>query len=454
MKTPNNKLSKNECLRCDIPPFSRNNYFTGKLLTERDFTAEQQYMADKVRLHQVALHGWGVVCGLKVKPHPFCPELRIVVEPGQAIDGCGREIRVPREKELDLPSLEPSPMFVEYPYPGEPQESTQSTEEQRELHEPTLSLYVCLRYVEWPAEPILAPFDECACGSNGTKPNRILERYEIQILTKEPASFERVRKEKEEYDSDDSRAIYEGLFDGCPEPTDLDCIPLAVISDFTPGQKLKAESIHNRRCRRLLPSTTVLDRLIRCILKRISTRNLTKIIEIGWTHRGEYHTHDFLKLFVGEHESAPGFQITFDRPVRREGITERTFQAIAVRYPENIHGAGQPEVVPTRVRMNSTRTRAHLHINSNYAHERLDRTPFDLYLLLRCNLVVDDHGYPVDGDFLAGVDTDGDYVAVLPTGDGIAGGLFESWIRVGHRETHQQKSHRETYQEKGHESTA
>jgi len=40
-------------------------------------------------------------------------------------------------------------------------------------------------------------------------------------------------------------------------------------------------------------------------------------------------------------------------------------------------------------------------------------------------LVVDDHGYPVDGDFLAGVDTDGDYVAAFPTGDGIAGGLFE-----------------------------
>jgi len=55
MKTTNNK-HKNNCLPCDIPPFTRNNYFTGKLLTERDFTAEQQYVADKLRLHHVGLH--------------------------------------------------------------------------------------------------------------------------------------------------------------------------------------------------------------------------------------------------------------------------------------------------------------------------------------------------------------------------------------------------------------
>src|SRR5215471_611400 len=116
MKTKNNKI-RNDCLPCDIAPFTRNNYFTGKLLTERDFTAEQQYMMDKLRLHHIALHGWGVVCGLKVKPHPVCPELRIVVEPGVAIDGCGREIRVPREVELELPSPAPSPLVSEDPCP-------------------------------------------------------------------------------------------------------------------------------------------------------------------------------------------------------------------------------------------------------------------------------------------------------------------------------------------------
>src|SRR5215475_13769993 len=82
------------CVYCDIPDFCRNHFYRGKLLTERDFSDEQLYMVNKLRLHRLALHGWGVVCGLTLHPHPHCPELRLVVEEGYAIDDCGREIRV------------------------------------------------------------------------------------------------------------------------------------------------------------------------------------------------------------------------------------------------------------------------------------------------------------------------------------------------------------------------
>jgi hypothetical protein len=44
-----------------------------------------------------------------------------------------------------------------------------------------------------------------------------------------------------------------------------------------------------------------------------------------------------------------------------------------------------------------------------------------LRVVLRCDFVVDQAGTPIDGNFLA---------AKLPTGDGIAGGLFESWLSV------------------------
>jgi len=441
MNTKTNK-QKNDCLPCDIPPFSRNSYFTGKLLTERDFTAEQRYLINKLRLHHAGLHGWGVVCGLKVKPHPYCPDRRVVVEPGLAIDACGREIRVLQEVELDLPTDEPPAVAIEDPCPPEEEDEYRETvgtgEEETERYGPTLNLYVCLRYVEWETELTPAPFDECACGSNGTRPNRIQESYDIQILTKEPDGFEQVRAEKEKWESSDPHKIYESMFNGCPEPAAIDCVPLAFISDFTPGEDLTAESIHNRGCRRLLPSTTILDRLIRSILKTVPTRNLTKIIEIGWNHRQEYHFHDFMRLFIGEH-GTPGFEITFDRPVRKEGITPRTFQVIAVRYLDNCHGAGQPEVVPATVRLNPARTKAHLHIDHHYARNRLERARFDLYLVLRCSQVIDDHGDPIDGNLLAGLDHENrDYLpATFPTGNGIKGGTFESWIRVVHAETHE-----------------
>src|SRR5450631_4258743 len=78
------------CPDCDLPPFTRNHYFTGKLLVERDFSDEQRYYVDKLRHHEQRLHGWGVVCGLKVDQHenPGCRDRFVCVEPGTAVDCC------------------------------------------------------------------------------------------------------------------------------------------------------------------------------------------------------------------------------------------------------------------------------------------------------------------------------------------------------------------------------
>ena len=440
MTTKNNR-SKNDYPPGDIPPFCRNNYFTGKLLTERDFTAEQRYMVDKLRLHHIALHGWGVVCGLKVTPHPKLPSLRLVVEPGLAIDGWGREIRVPESIEGELPSLQPSEPGGDYwatDSSSSDQPDPDSDLAQHQAGDPvTVTLYIYLRYVEREAELMATPFDEYGTGGSARKPNRICESYQLEIATEEPESFERIRREMGRDDAVDSNGIYRDLLEDSTELTDIDCIPLAVIRGFALGQDLNAEWIDNDSYRRLLPSTATLHLLIRSILKRMPTTTLTRIAKIGWTHRKEYSYHDFLRLYIGEQGSSPGFEITFDGPVRPEGISARTFQAIAVHYPEKLDGAGQPEVAPTKVRLSHDHTKAHLHIDPHYAKNRLSQARFDLYLLLRCNLVVDKRGVPVDGELSAQLDSDRGYVAaVFPTGDGFPGGLFESWIRVGHGEPH------------------
>ena len=85
---------RRECIPCEIPPACRNYYYKGKLLTTRDFDQEQTYHRDQLRLHQLMLHGWGVACGFKVSRHPICPDRHIVVEPGFAVDRCGREARL------------------------------------------------------------------------------------------------------------------------------------------------------------------------------------------------------------------------------------------------------------------------------------------------------------------------------------------------------------------------
>ena len=52
----------------EIPEFERLNYFYGQMLGAADFRAEQAFFREKLKLHNRCLHGYGVVCGLEVRP--------------------------------------------------------------------------------------------------------------------------------------------------------------------------------------------------------------------------------------------------------------------------------------------------------------------------------------------------------------------------------------------------
>jgi hypothetical protein len=86
----------------ELTPARRNNYFTGKLMTEKDFQDEQSYFRGKGKQHNRYLHGYGVVCGLRVVPVEPPQPGRVVVEPGLALDPWGREIVVAEPAEFDL----------------------------------------------------------------------------------------------------------------------------------------------------------------------------------------------------------------------------------------------------------------------------------------------------------------------------------------------------------------
>ena len=53
-----------------IPDFERLNYYYGQALGVADFQTEQTYFLEKLRLHNRCFHGYGIVCGLEVKPVP------------------------------------------------------------------------------------------------------------------------------------------------------------------------------------------------------------------------------------------------------------------------------------------------------------------------------------------------------------------------------------------------
>src|SRR5258707_2084261 len=158
------------CPECEIGPFTRNHYFTGKLLVERDCRQEQAYYVDKLRLHAQRLHGWGVVCGLKVKQHenPACRDRYVCIEPGFALDCCGHDILVAEQDCIDLTQLDAIKALIK--------------KNDTSPH----TLQICIRYKECPTEPIPVLYDDCGCDDTQCAPNRVLESYDLDILVDPP----------------------------------------------------------------------------------------------------------------------------------------------------------------------------------------------------------------------------------------------------------------------------
>ena len=153
------------CVVCETSAFQRNHYFTGKLLVERDFTDEQRYFMEKLRLHHQRLHGRGVVCGLELRahPNPACRDRLVVLEPGSAVNCCGHDILVVEPEILELAAF---PAIRQLQEEGDDEPHT---------------LQFCIAYRECPTEEVPVLYDECGCDDTQCAPNRILESYAIDV---------------------------------------------------------------------------------------------------------------------------------------------------------------------------------------------------------------------------------------------------------------------------------
>jgi hypothetical protein len=445
------------CVPCDIPPFCRNHYYRGKLLTEREFEDEQRYQMDKHRLHHVALHGWGVVCGLHVKPHPYCPDRKLVIGEGLAIDSCGREIRLGREVTIDLPlppppapkpptrtppATTPAPQAAQPATgaadPAKPAAEATAQVRQGETGEPehgqdegddcgcepevpARTLYLCLSYSECDAELAPAPFDDCGCNAGSSlQPNRICEGFRLELFDEKPAFWDEAVGD--ECEAEDCREYYWEGQDACRTPGAFCCVPLAVVLDVVPGEPVAPRQIETRDNRRRMASTETLDRVVRCILNKLPAETLTRIDDTNWEHDQRYLCREFMSEFIGSGDHQRGFRINFTDKVEAHTLTDRCFQAMVVFRPADSAEPRRIEIAPAKIQKDEGGTHwCRLVIDPAYAREHLEMHAFDLFLSLRCDQVLDHRGHAVDGDFIA---------HRMPTGNNIQGGLFESWIRV------------------------
>jgi hypothetical protein len=151
-----------DCIACDLPTHERLNYFTGQFLTQRDFQDEQNYLLGKHRQHNRYSHGSGTMCGLKVAqhPNPACRDRFVVIQPGLALDCCGREIVVSE------------PAYVDLDKALAPQD--EGTPKGKHL-------LISLCYTECKTEFVPALYAECGCDETGLEANRIYEGFAVDV---------------------------------------------------------------------------------------------------------------------------------------------------------------------------------------------------------------------------------------------------------------------------------
>jgi len=160
-----------------LVPIERIRYFSGQLLAEADFTEEQLYLREKARRHNRLLHGWGIVCGLLVRPGPARGELTL--EPGYALDPHGEEIVVEDEVVVDLCSEDDDGNVLSpCRRPGDPRPTRVQSE-----RAPGRPLYLAIRYAECPTRPVTA--------GESLEYSRMRESFAVKVLTELPASYRR-----------------------------------------------------------------------------------------------------------------------------------------------------------------------------------------------------------------------------------------------------------------------
>ena len=166
---------------CELVCYERPNYFCGHLLTDADLLREQSYFREKNKLYHRALHGHGIVCGLRIFCDGEC-EGHVRIEKGYAIDDCGNDLVVCNPLRFNvLKALRDKGWIVDEPKPDpcKPDEKVEDCKTRQ-------CFYVAACYAEEPAD-FVAPFvPGCKPMPADCEPTRIREIVTFDVLNTLP----------------------------------------------------------------------------------------------------------------------------------------------------------------------------------------------------------------------------------------------------------------------------
>lgn len=176
----------------------RNNFYFGKWMTAQDFTDEQRYMNEKRWMVNRLGLGWGVLCGLRVRPHPD-DRRKVVVEPGCAIDPYGHEVLVCHEETVDLLTAARDGREGHEGYEGQEVQEGHGAREAYEGREGydrlppeklpqqrSYMFYLSIRYEECGVNPSQIVIDSCEGYKEECVYNRTREGYRFIVSREKP----------------------------------------------------------------------------------------------------------------------------------------------------------------------------------------------------------------------------------------------------------------------------
>jgi len=413
-------------------PAERGRYFTGKYMTARDLAAEQAYFVSRHRLHQRALHGRGLVCGLDIVEHPTCAvDGWVIVTPGIAIDCNGRELVVREPMPILLSDL----FSDDVPFGREDEhriwDATVKRSTPKAPAQPNTAYLLAIRYAETCVEevPVFADTDGCAPRKAA---NRVSEGICFRLISahgpKPPACWGPPEPVECPCPLPQQAAIPESLRDVLAPLCDEACagaVPLALLrfKDTTAHAEIEVDG------RRYLPGP-------------LNPRQLTHICEVSWNHDGEtcgkvvwgaYETaHADRTIQTGDRDGIR-LTVTFDRPLhesmrKRVGVSgSRYFTVRFENHDGNLQSAGEQSAVT----LSPCGTRLHYDIQKCHVRPGLHLGQI-VHISLDCDFLTDRYGRAVDGDHLHGslARAEVGQRPRGPTGDGIEGGTFESWFQL------------------------
>jgi hypothetical protein len=481
-----NRPSKQECCtdsKCESG--LRSSYYSGKRLTADSFRLEQRYHVERRHLLNRAIHGWGVVYGYGVAAASTsdCHDEgsgRLRIDAGLALDRCGRELLQAGEVTLDLGDV----IFVD-------ERGARSEPDRTARPKPGVCWLLSVHYAEQHGGPVTVS-DPCSCERHehdhvcetvryslravdcddccrdfecelrcGCGTGRCCEASPIDLPDR-PAEDERRPPGKPQPEKPPKRGGCRCLCDhliglkvggecGLCEVEELcgkvwvdlrNSVPLACVTlegDDCDRWTFDAE-VEPCGPRRLVKRNDLLFDLIRGC-------DLTRIVEIGWSH---WHRREDAVPFDdfshslgpdGDHEAeyvTNDFWVRFSRPVREDTLRPDCFamtvisgereggwwQTLRVPIVRLVMTPGEPDDPAGHVRG------AKLVVDGAWLEDGvrgrrslfLDCDTLRVEIEVRGDFIVDCNGQAVDANASG--------LSPAPTGNGTPGGTFLSTFRV------------------------